>query len=68
MTTVLAAKVSVGELRERLDSLTRRELNLSVDEFLDQCRAQTLDMSSAVVSRLALIARLLDEASRNEKP
>jgi hypothetical protein len=66
MATVLAEKVSVDELRERLDSLTRQELNLSVDEFLGQCRDQTLDMSSPIVSRLALLARLIDEASRRD--
>jgi hypothetical protein len=67
MTTVLAEKASVAELRERLGALTERELNLSVDEFLSRCKEQTLDMSSALVSRLALLARLIDEASRSDK-
>lgn len=62
MATVEQQQLSVAELRALLDELTRRELGLSVDEFLDHVRSQTLDMSSSAISRLAVLGRLLLEA------
>jgi hypothetical protein len=51
--------LTVAELRDGLDAQTRQKLGLSVDEFLERCSAQTLDMSSPAISRLAALARLL---------
>jgi hypothetical protein len=62
MATVEQQQLSVAELRALLDELTRTELGLSVDEFLDHIRSQTLDMRSPVISRLAVLGRLLLEA------
>jgi hydrogenase maturation factor HypE len=65
MATVLSEKVTVDELRERLDLMTRDHLGISVDEFLLLCREHKINMASPVVSRMALLARLIDEASRD---
>jgi hypothetical protein len=62
MSTVQYEKVSVQELHDQLDVLTREKLGLSADEFLSRCREQGLNMASPVVSRLAVIGRLLDRA------
>jgi hypothetical protein len=61
MTTVEHKQLGIAELRGLLDELTRAELGLTVDEFLDRVRSQTLDMTSPVISRLAVIGRLLLE-------
>jgi hypothetical protein len=62
MATVERQQLSVAELRALLDELTQAELGLTVDEFLDRVRSQTLDMTSPVISRLAVLGRLLLEA------
>lgn len=64
MTTVQYEKLSVQELHDRLDALTRAKLGLSADEFLTRGREQGLNMASPVVSRLAVIARLLEQSRR----
>lgn len=68
MTTVQYEKVSVQELHDRLDVLTREKLGLSADEFLSRCREQGLNMASPVVSRLAVIARLLEQSRQSRQP
>jgi len=68
MTTVQYEKVSVQELHDRLDVLTREKLGLSADEFLSRCREQGLNMASPVVSRLAVIARLLEHSRQSRQP
>lgn len=62
MATVQYEKVSAGELFDRLDELTRSQLGLSGDEFLLRCRERDLNMASPGVSRLALLARLVEAA------
>jgi hypothetical protein len=63
MTTVHYEKVSVQELRDSLDVQTREQLGLSADEFLRRCRDQALNLASPAVSRLAVLARIIDQAS-----
>jgi hypothetical protein len=62
MTTVEHQRVTLGELRDTLDRLTQERLGLTVDEFLERCRARTLDVASPAISRLAVLGRLLLEA------
>ena len=61
--TVQHESLSVQELHDRLDVLTREKLGLSADDFIARCREQGLNMASPVVSRLASLARLLDFAA-----
>jgi hypothetical protein len=62
MATVHYERVSVEELYERLDSLAREQLGLSADEFLQRARQQGLNMASPETSRLAVLARIIDQA------
>ena len=62
MSTVQYEKVSVEELYERLDELAREQLGLSADEFLSRCRERGLNMASAGTSRLAVLARIIDQS------
>lgn len=62
MATVQYEKVSVQELHARLDVLARQQLGLSADEFLQRCREQTLNMASSGTSRLAVLARIINQA------
>ena len=59
MATVQHEKVTRELLHERLDVLTREKLGLSADEFIDRYKAGTLDLTSAAMSNLAVLARLL---------
>lgn len=52
-------KVTRDRLHEQLDELTREKLALSADEFIERYRAGTLDLTSASMSNLAVLARLL---------
>lgn len=64
MTSVQYEKLSASDLYARFDELTRSSLGLGADTFLERCRQHTLDMTSPLVSRLAMLARLVDEAER----
>lgn len=64
METAQYEKVRVQELYDRLDVLAREQLGLSADEFIQRCREQTLNMASAGTSRLAVLARIIDQARR----
>lgn len=52
-------KVSRDDLFSELDIQAKNLLNISGDEFVSRYKAGTLDLSSAVVARLAVLARLV---------
>jgi len=47
------------QLREQLDVLTREKLGLTADEFVERYQAGSLNLTSASMSNLAILARLL---------
>jgi len=57
--TVQHEKVTRDQLFELLDTLTQQKLGLSAVEFLERYQAGTLDLTSAAMSNLAVLARLL---------
>lgn len=67
MTAIQYEKLDLADLRERFDELTRASVGLSGDEFIARARSQRLDMTSPLVSKLAMFARMIEQASASAK-
>jgi len=64
MATIEYQTITTQELRDELDALSVATLGLSAEEFMRDYQAGKLDLKSPAISQLAVLARLLDAATR----
>jgi hypothetical protein len=62
--TIQHERVTREELLARLDELTQEKLGFTAEEFIERYKGGTLDLTSASMSNLAVLARLVIAAEK----